>query len=80
MMNTGCSLNLGGFNGAYRLNQPGIGKCRSEGIYEKTLRASLATLQKALAHRRRCLRLSSFYASVGRSLDRKLYELIYPFA
>jgi len=47
-------------------------------IYEKTLRGKPGNAQKALAHRPEMLRsFLSFYASVGRSLDRKLYELIY---
>lgn len=47
-------------------------------IYEKTLRGKLGNAQKALAHRPEMLKnFLSFYASVGRSLDRKLYELIY---
>src|SRR6202011_5168135 len=47
-------------------------------IYEKTLRGKPGNTQKALAHRPEMLKnFLSFYASVGRSLDRKLYELIY---
>lgn len=47
-------------------------------IYEKTLRGKPGNVQKALAHRAEMLKnFLSFYASVGRSLDRKLYELIY---
>jgi uncharacterized peroxidase-related enzyme len=47
-------------------------------IYEKTLRGRPGNAQKALAHRPEMLKnFLSFYASVGRSLDRKLYELIY---
>ena len=47
-------------------------------IYEKTLRGKPGNAQKALAHRPELLKnFLSFYASVGRSLDRKLYELIY---
>ena len=47
-------------------------------IYEKTLRGKPGNAQKALAHRPEMLRnFLSFYSSVGRSLDRKLYELIY---
>jgi uncharacterized peroxidase-related enzyme len=47
-------------------------------IYEKTLRGKPGNAQKALAHRPEMLEnFLSFYASVGRSLDRKLYELIY---
>jgi uncharacterized peroxidase-related enzyme len=47
-------------------------------IYEKALRGKPGNAQKALAHRPEMLKnFLPFYASVGRSLDRKLYELIY---
>ena len=47
-------------------------------IYEKTLRGKPGNVQKALAHRSDMLKnFLPFYASVGRSLDRKLYEMIY---
>jgi uncharacterized peroxidase-related enzyme len=47
-------------------------------IYEKVLRGKPANSHKALAHRPEMLKhFLSFYASVGRSLERKLYELIY---
>jgi uncharacterized peroxidase-related enzyme len=47
-------------------------------IYEKILRGKPGNVQKALAHRPEMLKaFLTFYASVGRSLDRKLYELIY---
>ncbi len=47
-------------------------------IYEKTLLGKPGNVQKALAHRPEMLKnFLSFYTSVGRSLDRKLYELIY---
>src|SRR5579859_6972442 len=47
-------------------------------IYEKTLRGKPGNVQKALAHRPEMLKnFLAFYASVGRSLERKLYELIY---
>lgn len=47
-------------------------------IYEKTLRGKPGNAQKALAHRPEMLKnFLAFYASVGCSLDRKLYELIY---
>src|SRR6202451_1461611 len=47
-------------------------------IYEKALRGKPGNIQKALAHRPEMLKnFLTFYASVGRSLDRKLYELIY---
>jgi uncharacterized peroxidase-related enzyme len=47
-------------------------------IYEQKLKGKPGNVQKALAHRPDMLRnFLGFYASVGRSLDRKLYELIY---
>lgn len=47
-------------------------------IYQKTLRGKPGNAQKALAHRPEMLKnFLPFYASVGRSFDRKLYELIY---
>jgi uncharacterized peroxidase-related enzyme len=47
-------------------------------IYDTALRGKPGNIQKALAHRPEMLKnFLSFYASVGRSLDRKLYELIY---
>src|SRR5579864_229396 len=47
-------------------------------IYDKVLRGKPGNAQKALAHRPELLKnFLGFYASVGRSLDRKLYELIY---
>src|SRR5215471_15063674 len=47
-------------------------------IYEKTLRGKPGTAQKALAHRPEMLKnFLAFYGSVGRSLDRRLYEMIY---
>jgi uncharacterized peroxidase-related enzyme len=47
-------------------------------IYDTTLRGKPGNVQKALAHRPEMLKnFLSFYATVGRSLDRKLYELIY---
>lgn len=47
-------------------------------IYEKTLRGKPGNVQMALAHRPEMLKnFLSFYGSVGKSLDRKLYELIY---
>jgi uncharacterized peroxidase-related enzyme len=47
-------------------------------IYGTMLRGKPGNVQKALAHHPEMLKtFLSFYASVGRSLDRKLYELIY---
>jgi uncharacterized peroxidase-related enzyme len=47
-------------------------------IYEQKLKGKPGNAQKAMAHRPEMLRnFLGFYASVGRSLERKLYELIY---
>jgi uncharacterized peroxidase-related enzyme len=47
-------------------------------IYEQKLKGKPGNAQKALAHRPDMLKnFLGFYASFGRSLDRKLYELIY---
>lgn len=47
-------------------------------IYEKALKGKPGNIQKALAHRPEALKaFMAFYASVGRSLERKLYEEIY---
>ena len=47
-------------------------------IYDGKLKGKPINLQKALAHRPAILsNFPAFYASVGRSLDRKLYEAIY---
>jgi uncharacterized peroxidase-related enzyme len=47
-------------------------------IYDQVLRGKPGNAQRALAHRPELLKnFLGFYASVGRSLERKLYELIY---
>jgi uncharacterized peroxidase-related enzyme len=47
-------------------------------IYDTMLRGKPGNVQKALAHRPEMLKaFLGFYATVGRSLDRKSYELIY---
>ena len=47
-------------------------------IYDSKLKGKPGNIQKALAHRPAVLgNFLGFYASVGRSLDRKLYELVY---
>jgi uncharacterized peroxidase-related enzyme len=58
--------------------EPGNASPEVKEIYEKTLRGKPGNIQKALAHRPEMLKnFLPFYASVGRSIDRKLYELIY---
>ncbi len=47
-------------------------------IYEQTLKGKPGSIQKALAHRPQALKsFLTFYASVGKSLDRRLYEVVY---
>ena len=47
-------------------------------IYEKTLRGKPGSVHKILAHRPEMLKnFLAFYASVGRSLERRLYEMVY---
>ena len=47
-------------------------------IYEKTLRGKPGNVQKILAHRPELLKnFLTFYTSVGRALERRLYELVY---
>jgi len=47
-------------------------------IYDSKLKGKSGSIQKALAHRPAMLgNFLGFYASVGRSLDRKLYEAVY---
>lgn len=47
-------------------------------IYEQRLKGRPGNFQKAMAHRPGMLKtFLDFYASVGRSLDRRLYELVY---
>jgi uncharacterized peroxidase-related enzyme len=47
-------------------------------VYEQKLKGKPGNAQKALAHRPDMLKnFLGFYPSVGRSLERKLYELIY---
>ncbi len=60
------------------LIEPGLATPEVKEIYEQKLKGKPGNAQKALAHRPEMLQnFLGFYASVGRSLDRKLYELIY---
>ena len=46
--------------------------------YEKALKGKPGSVQKLMAHRPETLKtFLSFYASVGRALDRRLYEMVY---
>ena len=47
-------------------------------IYDGPLKSKPGSIQKALAHRPALLKnFLPFYASIGRSLDRRLYEMLY---
>ena len=47
-------------------------------IYEKTFKGKPGNVQKLLAHRPEVLKtFLPFYASIGRTLERRLYELVY---
>src|SRR5580704_3400980 len=77
MMNTICSYH-GGFMARISLIGTETASTDVKEIYETTLRGKPGNVQKALAHRPELLKsFLTFYASVGRSLNRKLYELIY---
>lgn len=60
------------------LIQPDQASPEIKEIYEKTFKGKPGNFQKILANRPEILKaFPAFYASVGRTLDRKLYELIY---
>ena len=47
-------------------------------VYDEKLRGKPLNLQKALAHRPDLLKaFVDFYGSVGKSLEKRLYELVY---
>ena len=47
-------------------------------IYDQVLKGKPGNVQKAMAHRPAALKnFLSFFASVGRALDRRLYSLVY---
>ena len=47
-------------------------------IYEKLLKGQPGNVQKAIAHRPEVLKnFLAFYGSVGRSLEHRLYEMVY---
>jgi uncharacterized peroxidase-related enzyme len=64
--------------GRIRLIEPAQASPEVKEIYDRTLKGKPGSIQKALAHRPAMLeKFLQFYASVGRSLDRKLYEAVY---
>lgn len=47
-------------------------------VYEQTLKGKPGNIHKALGHHPQMLKnFANFYSSVGRSLDRRLYERVY---
>ncbi len=47
-------------------------------IYQQSLKGKPGSIHKLVAHRPQVLKhLVTFYASVGRSLERRLYEMVY---
>jgi len=61
-----------------KLIEPEQANAEVKEIYDGKLKGRPINLQKALAHRPAILsNFPGFYSSVGRSLDRKLYEAIY---
>ena len=60
------------------LIEPALASPEVKEIYEGKLKGKPGSIQKALAHRPAMLgSFLGFYATVGRSLDRKLYEAVY---
>jgi uncharacterized peroxidase-related enzyme len=60
------------------LIEPAQASAEVKEIYEGKLKGKPGSIQRALAHRPAMLsKFLEFYASVGRALDRKLYEGVY---
>ncbi len=60
------------------LIEPAEASAEVKEIYDGKMKGKPGSIQKALAHRPAMLgKFLEFYASVGRSLDRKLYEAVY---
>jgi alkylhydroperoxidase family enzyme len=58
--------------------QPETAPADVKQIYDEKLRGKPINLQKALAHRPELLKgFIDFYGSVGKSLDKRLFELVY---
>ena len=68
----------GGRHGKSFVRRTGNSHPEVRDIYEKTLRGKPGSVYKLLAHRPEMLKnFMAFYASVGRSLERRLYEMVY---
>lgn len=60
------------------LIEPGTAPAEVQEIYDQALRGKPGNAQKALAQRPEMLKtFLGFYPTVGRSLERRLYELVY---
>jgi uncharacterized peroxidase-related enzyme len=60
------------------LIEPAQASAEVKEIYEGKLKGKPGSIQRSLAHRPAMLgKFLEFYASVGRALDRKLYEAVY---
>ena len=60
------------------LVEPAQASAEVKEIYDSKMKGKPGNIQKALAHRPAMLgNFLGFYASVGRSLDRKVYEAVY---
>ncbi|HKN37436.1 MAG TPA: carboxymuconolactone decarboxylase family protein [Terriglobales bacterium] len=60
------------------LIEPNQASSEVKEIYEKLLKGKPGNVQKAIAHRPEVLKhFLAFYGSVGRSLERRLYEMVY---
>ncbi len=61
-----------------RYVEPGEAPPEVRELYEQKLKGKPGNIQKALAHRPELLKnFLGFYASVGKSLDRRLFEMAY---
>jgi AhpD family alkylhydroperoxidase len=68
----------GGRMARISLIEPAQASAEVKEIYDGKLKGKPGSIQKALAHRPAMLgKFLEFYPSVGRSLDRKLYEAVY---
>ena len=58
--------------------EPQTASAEVQQIYEHRLAGKPGSIHKIMAHQPKALTaFIAFYASVGRSLDRKLYDLVY---
>ena len=61
-----------------KLVEPEAASPEVKEIYEKVLKGKPGNVQKAMANRPEILKnFSAFYGSVGKGLERRLYEMVY---